>query len=96
MKPTSLSAISFALLAGCASTSPLVSGIQTVEVPRIVVQRCVKASDIPSVPTPPAIADDADIVQRAAWARLRDAQLRQYVLQLRAALLACATTEVSP
>lgn len=79
------------ILAGCASTPPITTGVITVDRPIAI--RCIKAADIPEWPTAPAIADDADIEQLAAWAKLRISQLRHYAAQLRAALTACATEE---
>lgn len=80
-----------ALLTACSSNPPLTTQVVTVDRPIPV--RCVKAEDIPAFPSPPLIAEDADIEQRAAWAAIRDAQLRHYAAQLRAVLTACATGE---
>ncbi len=79
------------LLQACSSgpvIRDLTTGVVTVDKPIAV--RCIKASDIPPPPAAPLIAADADIEQRAAWAKIRDAQLRQHIVLLRATLLACA------
>ena len=81
-------------LAACSSAPALpdvTAHVETVTVPKVVTIGCVRYEDIPAPPSPPAIASRADIEQRAAWAVLRDQQLRQYAAQLRAALVACAT-----
>ena len=72
------------LLTACA-TDGITTGVITVDRPIPV--SCVK--EIPRQPPPPAIVADADIEQKAAWARIRDVQLRQYAAKLRATLIAC-------
>jgi len=84
--------IAVALLAAACQSSPAVpeitTGVKIVTKPYAV--PCVKS--VPEAPVPPAIAADADIEQRAAWARIRDAQLRQHVAILRAVLVACTSS----
>jgi hypothetical protein len=80
------------LLAGCA-TAPVAPPL-TVEKVRIVDRPmpvpCVRAADIPVMPTPPMIPADPDIEQRAAWVGIWINQLRHYAVGVRAALIACS------
>lgn len=83
--------LAISLTAAC-STSPVIpdltTGVITTDKP--IPTRCVNISEFPIAPKAPPIATDADPEQRAAWAKLRDSQLRQYIKELRATLLACA------
>lgn len=69
----------------------LTTGVVTADKP--IATRCVKAADIPPMPTMEPLPADADVEQAAAWARKRDVQLRQYAAEQRAILIACATEE---
>ena len=83
------------LLAACATTPPdLTSGVKTVDRPYPVA--CVKAANVPPLAAAPPLRADADIDQRAAWARIRLTQLRQHDAVLQAILIGCATTGGSP
>lgn len=81
------------LLAACSSAPvapEVVTGhVETVRVPVPTPVACVRAADVPPAPKAPAIAADADVEQLAAWAKLRDQQLRQYASALRAIVIAC-------
>ena len=80
-------------MAGCATMPPdLTSGVKTVDKPYPVA--CVKA--IPPLPPAPLIRVDADIAQRAAWARIRLTQLRQHDALLQAILVGCANPVGDP
>jgi hypothetical protein len=87
MIPKSATALILCSILAACSTTPQ---IETVTVEKPVPVACVK--EIPDPPTPPVIAADADIEQKAAWAVLRIRQLQQYANELRAILLACKET----
>lgn len=70
--------------------------VQTVYVDRPVVERCIRAEDIPARPAPPVIRADADILQRVTWVEIREKQRDSYETKLRAALVACSTEEIAP
>jgi len=81
------------VLAACQLAPPLpevVTSVKTVDKPYPVA--CVKAGSVTQLPTAPVLAVDADIEQRAAWARIRMNQLRQHDITLQAILVGCTTT----
>jgi hypothetical protein len=83
------------VLAACQLAPPLpevVTSVKTVPTPYPVA--CVKAGSAPPLPPAPVLAVDADIAQRAAWARIRMTQLRQHDITLQAILVGCTTQEV--
>ena len=81
-------------LAGCATTSPLpdlTSGVRTVTVDRIVKVPCVVA--VPDEPVTAMPIPGPFTAPLAAGARLDVEAQDRYIQALRAALMACATTE---
>lgn len=80
------------LLTACASRPPLTTGV--VRVPEPFPVPCVEKSKVPPKTVPPSIAADADIEQRAAWAKIYATQLRHEAAQMRALLIACTIEEV--
>lgn len=87
-------------LTACPASNPtlpdLTSGVQVVEVPKPpVVQRCVRMEDIPVPPALATVPKSADVEQAAAAAKLQRRDMDRYIGQLRAALVACATSEIA-
>lgn len=81
------------LLTACSSAPvapDVLAHVETVSVPKPTPVLCVHETDIPPPPVKRAIAPDADIEQYAAWAKLRDKDLRIYAGKLNAALIACS------
>ena len=77
-------------LSACASTPQVVSAPTVQEVPKLVVQRCVDAKDIPPKPKT-HMNPDGDVQQKAAGAVLDLRELDLYVDRLLALLNACAS-----
>lgn len=77
------------LLAGCATTQPVVTRTQVQEVPVVIVQRCIDTKDIPERPQTHMVPN-GDVQQNAAGAVLDLHELDLYIDKLLALLNNCA------
>lgn len=77
-------------LTACASTPQVVTETRVQEVPKLVVQRCIDAKDIPPKPKT-NMNPEGDVQQKAAGAVLDLRELDLYVDRLLALLNNCAS-----
>ena len=84
------------VLAACQAMPQAPTVLTSVKsVPTPILEPCVAASSIPTIPLAAPIPPDADVDQRAAWARIRHRQLLDYIAMQRALLIRCATQGVA-